>query len=69
MKLEAPHPAARLRLGEKGLEVIVRYPVPIGRAGKIDEFIMNAVLEAIQGEPRLKDAIPGKPRTGPLGNF
>jgi small-conductance mechanosensitive channel len=67
MKLEAPHPAARLRLGDKGLEIIVRYPVPMGRADKIDEFIMNAVLEAIQGEPRLKDTVSGKPRTGPLG--
>lgn len=68
-------PQTRLRLMESGLEIIILYPVVLTRAAEIDDRMTHALLDAIQGEPRLRlvgggltnikpvDAtpIPGKP--------
>ncbi len=52
--LRAPRPESRLRLSEAGLEILVRYPVPLDEAAAADDRVTRAVLEAIEGEPRLK---------------
>ena len=52
--LQAPRPESRLRLSEAGLEILVRYPVPLEEAAAADDRVSRAVLEAIEGEPRLK---------------
>jgi small-conductance mechanosensitive channel len=52
--LQTPRPQSRLRLSEAGLEILVRYPVPLDEAAAADDRVTRAVLEAIEGEPRLK---------------
>jgi small-conductance mechanosensitive channel len=52
--LQAPRPESRLRLSETGLEILVRYPVPLDEAAAADDRVTRAVLEAIEAEPQLK---------------
>ncbi|HEX9201941.1 MAG TPA: mechanosensitive ion channel domain-containing protein [Acidobacteriaceae bacterium] len=47
-------PQTRLRLEETGLEIIVLYPVVLTQASQIDDHMTHALLEAIEGEPRLR---------------
>ena len=52
--LQAPRPESRLHLSEGGLEILVRYPVPLDEAAAADDRVTRAVLEAIEGAPQLK---------------
>jgi len=52
--LQSPSPESRLRLSETGLEMVVRYPVPLDEGAAVDDRVARAVLEAIEGEPQLK---------------
>lgn len=68
-------PQTRLRLVEKGLEIIILYPVVLTQATEIDDRMTHALLDAIEGEPRLhlvgggltnikpEDATPHPPAT------
>ncbi len=51
---ENPKPSSRLRFTETGLEIIIRYPVEITRAGEIDDCITRAILDTIAKEPDVK---------------
>jgi small-conductance mechanosensitive channel len=55
-----PRPESRLHLTESGLEMLVRYPVPLDRVAEVDDRIARALLEAIDSEPRLALAGSGK---------
>ena len=52
--LQTPRPESRLRLSETGLEMLVRYPVPLDEAAAADDRVSRAVLRAIEGEPQLR---------------
>ena len=52
--LQPPSPQSRLRLTEAGLEMTVRYPVPLEDAGAVDDRVTRALLDAVEHEPRLK---------------
>lgn len=52
--LQAPRPESRLHLSEGGLEILVRYPVPLDEAAAADDRVTRAVLEAIEDEAQLK---------------
>ncbi|MEO8725786.1 MAG: mechanosensitive ion channel family protein [Acidobacteriaceae bacterium] len=45
-----PKPASRLRFAEGGLEIVIRYPVEVARAGEIDDKITRVILHAISEE-------------------
>jgi small-conductance mechanosensitive channel len=60
--LEAPRPQVRLRLVDAGVEVVIRYPVELSRASKIEDQLTRKLLEAIQQEPKLKMVSAGTPR-------
>jgi small-conductance mechanosensitive channel len=47
-------PQTRLRLEETGLEIIVLYPVVLTQSSQIDDRMTHALLDAIEGEPRLR---------------
>jgi len=47
-------PQTRLRLVETGLEIVVLYPVVLSDATQIDDRMTHALLDAIEGEPRLR---------------
>ena len=44
-----------------GLEMLVRYPVPLDRVAEVDDRIARALLEAIDAEPRLALAARERP--------
>ncbi|HEY6909628.1 MAG TPA: mechanosensitive ion channel domain-containing protein [Myxococcales bacterium] len=55
-----PRPESRLHLTESGLEMLVRYPVPLDQVAEVDDRIARALLQAIDSEPRLALAGSGK---------
>jgi small-conductance mechanosensitive channel len=52
--IASPEPQTRLRLEDTGLEIVVLYPVVLTRASEIDDSMTHALLDAIEGEPRLR---------------
>jgi small-conductance mechanosensitive channel len=60
----APNPQARLQLVEKGLDLVVRYPVALNRESEIDNQMARKVVEVINGDPELKAAV-GSPTIRP----
>jgi len=59
-----PSPQARLQLAERGLDLIVRYPVVLHRETEIDNLMAKKVVEVIQGDQELKAAV-GSPTIRP----
>ena len=59
-----PIPQARLKLGEKGLNLVVRYPVLLHQETEIDNQMAQKVMEVIHNDPELKDAV-GSPTIQP----
>jgi small-conductance mechanosensitive channel/HPt (histidine-containing phosphotransfer) domain-containing protein len=47
-------PKVRLRLTPAGLEVLLRFPVELGKAEEIDDRVTREVLRALEREPKLK---------------
>jgi len=62
----ALRPQSRLRLTQTGLEVVIRYPVELHDAIKIDDRITRELLDAIEREPKLKLVGTGTPNIQPL---
>jgi hypothetical protein len=61
-----PSPQARLQLMEKGLDLIVRYPVVLHRESEIDNQMAKKLVEVINSDPELKAAV-GSPTIRPSG--
>jgi hypothetical protein len=61
VRFETPRPQSRLRLGSAGLEIIVRYPVPLQSAVQSADEIARRLLDAIDREPGLHLAVQGTP--------
>jgi len=62
IQLKSPRPEAKLQLSDTGVEFIVRYPVDIRTASETDEQITRAVVELVNSDPELKNAIVGTPK-------
>ena len=60
--LKSPKPEAKLQLSDTGVEFIVRYPVDIRTASGTDDQITRAVVEMVNSDSELKNAIVGTPR-------
>jgi small-conductance mechanosensitive channel len=52
--IASAEPQTRLRLKQSGLEIVILYPVVLTRAAQIDDLMTHALLDAIEGEPRLR---------------
>jgi small-conductance mechanosensitive channel len=52
--IASAEPQTRLRLKEAGLEIIILYPVVLSQAAQIDDHMTHALLDTIEGEPRLR---------------
>ena len=66
MKLESPRPQCRIRLGQNGIEMTIRYPADTRHAVQIADEISRRVLDAIAHEPALTLAVPGTPNLLPV---
>jgi small-conductance mechanosensitive channel len=53
-KTDLPVPSARVRLGDTGLEVVVRYPASIRNMSQVDERVTEEVLGAIHADEALR---------------
>jgi small-conductance mechanosensitive channel len=62
IQIETPRPEARLQFADAGLELLVRYPVEIRRAPDIDEEMTRRVLQLIETDESLKNAVLGTPK-------
>jgi small-conductance mechanosensitive channel len=62
IQIETPRPEARLQFADTGLELLVRYPVEIRKAPDIDEQMTRKVLELVENDAALKEAIAGTPK-------
>jgi hypothetical protein len=62
IQVEAPKPEARLQFVDTGLELLVRYPVEIRKAPDIDEQMTRKVLELVETDAELKEAVSGTPK-------
>ena len=61
-QLEAPRPEARLQFVDAGLELRIRYPVPLRQTSSLDEAMTRSILELWANDPALKGAVVGMPR-------
>lgn len=61
LALREPRPESQLRLTEAGLEMTVRFPVPLESAPAVDDQVTRALLTALEREPTLKLAGSGTP--------
>ena len=66
MKLESPRPQCRIRLGQNGIEMTIRYPADTRHAVQVADEISRRVLDAIAHEPALTLAVPGTPNLLPV---
>jgi len=66
MKLESPRPQCRIRLGQNGIEMTIRYPADTRHAVQVADEISRRVLDAIAHEPELTLAVPGTPNLLPV---
>jgi small-conductance mechanosensitive channel len=62
LQLKAPTPDAKLQLADGGVEFVVRYPVDIRTASEIDDHVTRAVVDLVNSDPELKNAIAGAPK-------
>jgi small-conductance mechanosensitive channel len=62
IQIDVPKPEARLQFNDGGLELLVRYPVEIRKAPDIDEQMTRKVLELVETDPAIKEAISGTPK-------
>jgi small-conductance mechanosensitive channel len=56
-----PRPSSQLHFTDSGLEMVIRFAVPLARAAEVDDRVTKALLDAVAREPRLKMAGAGKP--------
>src|SRR5262249_40739865 len=47
-------PKVRFRLSPAGLEVLIRFPVELGKGAEIDDHVTREILREIEKEPKLK---------------
>lgn len=64
--VESLAPQHRLRLTQTGLEVVIRYPVELENAARIDDRVARELLDAIEREPKLKLVGTGTPNIQPV---
>ena len=60
-----PSPQARLQLAEKGLDLIVRFPVALHREAEIDNKMARKLVDVISNDAELKDTV-GAPTIRPV---
>jgi small-conductance mechanosensitive channel len=66
LRLESPRPQSRLRLGQSGIEMTIRYPADTRHAVQVSDEISRRVLDAITQDPALTLAVPGTPNLLPM---
>jgi len=61
MHIEVPTPHVRLRLVASGLEVVVRYPVPLRQGSAMDDRMVTTVMDILRKNPSIHLAAGASP--------
>jgi small-conductance mechanosensitive channel len=61
IRFENPRPFSRLQLNDTGIEVVVRYPVPLQTTAQAVDEISRRLIDAINREPGLRLVPQGAP--------
>ncbi len=61
LTLESPRPQSRLRIGESGIGMMIRYPAEIRQTVQVADEISRRLLDALDREPGLQLVVPGTP--------
>lgn len=59
--MDVPKPYTRVRFVGSGLEVMVRYPIPLRQAAELDDRMVQAVTEMLRKNPAIKLAAGAAP--------
>lgn len=62
----APQPQSRFRFTDAGLELVIRYPVPLNNISHIDDQVTRALVQALRSEPSLQLVKQGTPAIQPV---
>jgi hypothetical protein len=60
-QVSALRPKSRVRFTSTGLEVTIRFPVDLHRAGEIDDLVTRELLDSLNREPKLTLVSSGTP--------
>ncbi len=64
--VKAPQPQSRFRFTEAGLELVIRFPVPLENISHIDDQVTRALVQALRSEPSLQLVKQGTPAIQPV---
>lgn len=64
--VRAPSPQSRVRFVESGLELVIRFPVPLDDVSGIDDQVTRALVQALRSEPSLQLVKQGNPAIQPV---
>jgi small-conductance mechanosensitive channel len=59
--MDTPKPYTRMRFVSSGLEVMVRYPIPLRQAAELDDRMVTEVTELLRKNPSIKLAAGSSP--------
>jgi small-conductance mechanosensitive channel len=62
IQVRLPEPHGQLQSSDTGLESVVRYPVGLDRVAEVDDKVIRKMIEVIEQQSGLKEAISGFPR-------
>jgi small-conductance mechanosensitive channel len=64
--VRAPAPQSRIRFVESGLELVIRYPVPLDDVSAMDDQVTRALVQALRSEPSMQLVRQGNPAIQPV---
>lgn len=59
VQMKTPTPYTRMRFVASGIEILVRYPVPLRKAAELDDRVIAAIAQALQTESSGLKLAPG----------
>jgi small-conductance mechanosensitive channel len=65
IRVDAPRPHSRLRLGATGIEMVIRYPAQLQKAAQTSDEIARRLVDAIKRDPGLRLVAEGTPSIQP----
>ncbi len=64
--VRVPAPQSRIRFVESGLELVIRYPVPLDDVSAMDDQVTRALVQALRSEPSMQLVRQGNPAIQPV---
>lgn len=62
IQLRSPAPEAKLQLSDTGAELVIRYAVDLRSVAEIDDRVTRAIMDLVNSDGELKNAMTGSPK-------